>query len=369
MMKNLSVLTVMLRKEFRQFFRNPFLPRLCVMFPLMVMLVMPLVTDMEVKHIGVVMIDNDHSPFSRRLAADINASEYLGLYAVTATYTEALGDVERGHADVIVSIPQGFYNSLSSHTPLTLDLSANAVNATKGAMGLQYLNQVISSALTSDQAGAVSAPVAVSTLNLFNPTLNYRHFMIPALMIMLIVMICGFLPALNIVGEKEKGTIEQINVSPIGQLTFTLGKIIPYWIIGLVVITIGIVIARLVYGLSTQGGLSTIYCATALFIVVMSSMAVILANFSDNMQQVMFVMFFFVMVFILMSGLMTPVQSMPGWAQKVTCVIPPRYYVDIMRATYLRGASMADQLPSFSMLGLFALFLTLVAILSYKKQN
>lgn len=179
----------------------------------------------------------------------------------------------------------------------------------------------------------------------------------------------GFLPALNIVGEKESGTIEQINVSPISQLTFTLGKIIPYWIIGLVVITIGIVIARLVYGLSPQGGLLTIYCATGLFIVVMSSMAVIFANFSDNMQQVMFVMFFFVMVFILMSGLMTPVPSMPRWAQTVTCFIPPRYYVDIMRATYLRGASMADQWASFSMLGLFALLFTIAAILTYRKQN
>ena len=193
--------------------------------------------------------------------------------------------------------------------------------------------------------------------------------MIPALMIMLIVMLCGFLPALNIVGEKETGTIEQINVSPISQLTFTFGKIIPYWIIGLVVISISIVIAWLVYGLIPHGGLTTVYAATALFIIVMSSMAVIFANFSQNMQQVMFVMFFFVMVFILMSGLMTPVQSMPEWAQKITYLIPPRYYVDIMRATYLRGASISDQLFSFLMLATFAVLFAITAILTCKKQN
>ena len=193
--------------------------------------------------------------------------------------------------------------------------------------------------------------------------------MIPALMIMLIVMLCGFLPALNIVGEKETGTIEQINVSPLSQLAFTAGKILPYWIIGLLVITLGIIIARAVYGLSPQGSMLTIYAASMLFIIVMSSMAVIFANFSQNMQQVMFVMFFFVMVFILMSGLMTPIQSMPEWAQKVTYLIPPRFFVEIMRATYLRGASIADQAFSFTMLGLYASLFTLVAIFTYKKQK
>lgn len=365
----MKILFVMLRKEFRQFFHSAFLPKLCVMFPLMVMLVMPLVTNMEVKHAGIVMVDNDHSTFSRAVADDIKASDWLDLYAFASSYPEALEMVEKGEADVILEIPCGFDKSLVKESPLTINISANAVNATKGTMGLQYLQQTIISELSRRGRISPVAGIHVSNLNLFNPTLDYRHFMIPALMIMLIVMLCGFLPALNIVGEKESGTIEQINVSPISQLTFTLGKIVPYWIIGLVVMTIGIIIAWLVYGLIPHGGLPTLYAATILFIIVMSSMAVILANFSQNMQQVMFIMFFFVMLFILMSGLMTPVQSMPEWAQTVTYLIPPRYYVDIMRATYLRGASMADQTFSFSMLGLYAALFATTAILTYKKQN
>lgn len=366
----MRVLLVVLRKEFRQFFRNAFLPKLCIMFPLMVMLVLPLVANLEVKNVGVVVIDRDHSEVSRRIASDISASEYLSLYAESDDYAQAIVMVEQGKADVILEIPWGFYDSLSTGEPMTLNLSANSVNATKGTMGAQYLQQIIMADIMKEGAAAMTEPaISISTLNLFNPTLNYKHFMIPALMIMLIVMLCGFLPALNIVGEKETGTIEQINVTPISQLTFTLGKIVPYWIIGLVVLTIAVIVAWLVYGLSPQGGLLTLYLATGLFIIVMSSMAVVIANFSNNMQQVMFVMFFFVMVFILMSGLMTPVASMPTWAQTVTYGIPPRYYVDIMRATYLRGAGIADQWIWFITLSGFAFVFALVAILTYRKQN
>lgn len=365
----MRILCVMLRKEFRQFFRSSFLPRLCVMFPLMVMLVMPLVTDMEVRHVGVVVVDNDHSPFSRRVETDIRASGWLTLYAVAPDYADALRMVEKGEADVILEIPRGFDKSLTLGSPLTLNISTNSVNATKGTMGMRYLQQIIMDDLLRQVPAATEPSIRVSALNLFNPTLNYRHFMIPALMIMLIVMLCGFLPALNIVGEKETGTIEQVNVSPMSQLTFTLGKIIPYWIIGLVVVTIGMIIAWLVYGLSPSGSIGAIYLATGLFIIVMSSLAVTLANFSQNMQQVMFVMFFFVMVFILMSGLMTPIQSMPSWAERLTFAIPPRYYVDIMRATYLRGATIAEQALSFSMLTAFALLFSLAALLTYRKQS
>lgn len=320
-----------------------------------------------------VIVDLDHSPLSRRIAADVTASEYLNLYSYADSYEQALEIVEQGNSDVILEIPSGYYEALLMGTPLTLNLSANSVNATKGTMGAQYLQAVLTKDVAEyapqGMAAEIKPSVEVSTLNLFNPTLNYKHFMIPALMIMLIVMLCGFLPALNIVGEKETGTIEQINVSPISQLTFTLGKIIPYWIIGLVVLTIAVIVAWLVYGLTPRGGLLTLYSATCLFIIVMSSMAAIFANFSSNMQQVMFVMYFFVMVFILMSGLLTPVASMPVWAQNVTYAIPPRYFVDIMRATYLRGASISDQWQWFAILGAYAFAFAAAAILTYRKQQ
>lgn len=364
----IKIIFVVLRKEWHQFFRNSFLPKLCLIFPLIVMLVIPLVANMDVKNVGVVVVDSDHSLFSRRIAAKINASEYLQLYSMPSNYKEAIRIVEKGNADVILEINAGFYRSVKNHNPQKLRLSANAVNATKGVMGLQYMQQVISSTL--NEIGCVTVQeIEIEEFNLFNPILDYKHFMIPALMIILLIMLTGFLPVLNIVGEKERGTIEQINVSPLSQVTFTLGKVIPYWIIGLVVITIAIIVSALVYDLTPVGNIYVIYLATILFIIIMSGLAMILANFSDNMQQVMFVMFFFVMVFIIMSGLMTPIQSMPEWAQNITYVLPPRYFVDILRSTYLKGATLTDQLFSFAMLSGFALLFLSAAIFTYSKQQ
>ncbi|MCC8176281.1 MAG: ABC transporter permease [Bacteroidales bacterium] len=367
-------LRAILIKELRQLRANPFLPKLILMFPLMVMLVMPLVTSMEVRQVPVVVVDQDHSTISRRIISDINANEYTTLQAVVATRDQAMAMMERDQADVIVEIPRGLGKSIETSHPLTISVSANAVNATQASLGSQYVTQIIAPHVNhpyGPRCHAVPPHGASlpSVTYLFNPTLDYRHFMIPALMIMLLVMLCGFLPALNIVGEKERGTIEQINVSPASQLTFTLGKVIPYWAIGILVLTIAMVIAGLVWNLWPQGSWATIYIASALMIILMSSMAVVIANFSDTMQQAMLVMFFFVMVFILMSGLMTPVESMPDWARRVTYGIPPRYYVDIMRATYLRGATLANQLPQFLALASFAIAFTLAAIVTYRKRT
>ena len=205
--------------------------------------------------------------------------------------------------------------------------------------------------------------------NRYNPTLDYPVYMIPALMIILIIMICGFLPALNLVSEKEAGTIEQINVSPVSRLTFTLSKLIPYWIIGLLVLTLAMVIAWVAYGLVPVGSIWIIYVVTLLFSFVMSGLGVSIANCSSTMQQSMYVMFFFIIIFQLMSGLMTPIDSMPQWAQYITYVIPPRYFIEIMRSVYLKGSMFSELWQDFSMLAVFAVFVCLAAMITYKKQS
>lgn len=210
-------------------------------------------------------------------------------------------------------------------------------------------------------------PVVVE--NRYNPTLDYRHYMIPALMIMLLVMLCGFLPALNLVGEKETGTIEQINVTPVSPVAFTLAKLIPYWIIGMVVLTLAMALAWAVYGLLPAGSFGAVYLAALLFTFVMSGFGVIAANYSSTMQQAMFGMFFFVMIFILMSGLVTPVESMPVWAQWFTHILPPCYFVEIMRSVYLKGATVGDLWGDYAVLTLFALLFGAIATLTYRKRS
>lgn len=367
----MRTLFVLLDKEFRQFFRNPFLPRMVILFPVMVMLVMPWVTTMDIRHIGVAVVDLDRSEASRRIVQKIRASEYFTLDGLSESYAASLEDLEAGRVDAILEVPDGFGESLVGESPARLRIAANGVNATKGSLGTQYLVQTVSSAVAElrDERGLPLATDPVVVENRYNPTLEYRNYMIPALMIMLMIMICGFLPALNLVGEKETGTIEQINVTPVGSFTFTLAKLIPYWIIGLVVLTLAMLLAAVIYGLTPVGSPGCIYLAAIFFIFVMSGFGIIAANFSDTMQQTMFGMFFFVMVFILMSGLITPIASMPEWAQRITWFLPPRYFIDIMRAVYLRGAALADLRFEYGILLLFAVLFNLAAALTYRKRS
>lgn len=235
---------------------------------------------------------------------------------------------------------------------------------------MQYIVQTI--ARTLSELRGEKSPSKLSELvtieNRYNSTLNYRHYMIPALMIILFILICVFLPALSIVGEKESGTIEQINVTPLSRLTFTLAKLLPYWIIGLFVVTVAMLVARLAYGLIPVGSVGAIYLGAILFIFTISGFSLTIANFSETMQQTMFVMFFFIMIFMLMSGLLTPIDSMPFLAQKFTTILPPRYYIEILRSVYLKGTSIVELWINFVALGIFAVIFNLLAAFTYKKQ-
>ncbi len=364
-------LYVLLQKEFIQIARHAFLPKLILAFPIMMMLVLPWVTTMDVKNVGVSIINSDGQSLSRQIVADIKASEYFKVNEEATTYQQALSLLEDSKIDVIVSIPSHFEKNLVTQIPTPIDIAANAVNGTKGSLGSQYMVQTIASSLQNYQAEkGMSSPTEVaSVLNWYNPTLNYKFLMIPALMIMLLVLICGFLPAINIVSEKECGSIEQINVTPVSKLTFTLAKLIPYWIIGIFVLSVAMLIAYWVYGLKPIGSVASIYVGAVLFVLAFSGLGVTIANKSDNIQQTMFVMFFFIMNFILLSGLFTPISSMPQWAQYITYVLPPRYFIEIMRSVYLKGTTLVELWPNLAALGGFALVLNLLAWVTYKKQQ
>ncbi len=361
---------VLIQKEFLQIRRNPFLPRLIILFPIMIMLIMPLVMTMDVRNVNVAVVDLDNTTTSHRIASHIDASEYLTLTTTTNQYHLAMEALEKGTVDIIVQIPRHFERDIAVANAEKISITANAVNATKGGIGMQYIVQTIGRTLKELRCEKNPAEISelVTLENRYNPTLNYRHYMIPALMIILFVLICGFLPALSIVGEKESGTIEQINVTPVSRLTFTLAKLVPYWLIGLFVLTIAMIVAYLVYGLAPSGSIWLIYLGAALFILVISGFSLTIANFSDTMQQTMFVMFFFIMIFMLMSGLLTPIDSMPTWAQRFTLILPPRYFIEILRSVYLKGTTFIDLWPNYLALGIMAILFNTLATITYKKR-
>lgn len=356
----------LLEKEFKQLMRNSFLPRLILLFPCMVMILMPWAMNLEIKNISLNIVDNDHSVTSRRLIDKIAASTYFHLTGLPGSYDEALKNIEVGDADVILEIPKYFERDCTGGSSPHVLIAANAVNGTKGGLGGSYLSNIIQGYATEVVLPARGG-TQLSTLNLFNPNLNYKLFMIPALMVMLLTLICGFLPALNIVGEKEVGTIEQINVTPVSKFTFILAKLLPYWLIGFVVLTICFILAWLLYGITPIGHFLVIYFFAVLFVLAMSGLGLVISNHSATMQQSMFVMWFCMLILILMSGLFTPISSMPEWAQVITVVNPLKYLMQVMRSVYLRGGGIGDLLPELGALLAFALLANIWAVKSFKK--
>lgn len=366
---NTRILKALLRKEISLMRRNPIIPKIILIMPVMVMLVIPLVANLDVKNVNLTVVDNDRSQLSRRIISDIAATDALHIYSVCNSHNEAVLTIENGKADVLLTIPPDYAKNAMEGNGI-VDIEANGVNATKGMLGAKYVLQSIAGTLTGwlPEQGLKMAENNISIINRYNPTLDFRNYMIPALMVVLIIIICGFLPVLNLVSEKESGTIEAMNVTPVGKFTFVLSKLIPFWIVGLLVVTVGMTIGWLVYGLVPQGNIGTIYAATILFSLVMSGLGVSIANKSATMLQSIFVMFAFIIIFQLMGGLFTPIQSMPQWAQWITYAIPPRYFIEIMRSVYLKGETMTDLSSQFIILSCFATTLLAFAAATYKKQ-
>ena len=365
----------LLEKEFKQFFRNSFLPKLVFIFPCVMMIMLPWAANLEIKNMYVSVVDNDHSSLSERLIYKIAASDYFNVEDIASSYEEAMTGIENSKADVILEIPVNFERNIIRGENTHILVAVNAVNGTKGGLGSSYLTAIIkeynSELLSEHPSGArvaLSPTIQVSSRNLFNTYLDYKLFIVPGIMTMLLTLICGFLPALNVVGEKERGTIEQINVTPVSKFTFILAKLLPYWIIGLVVLTICFFLAWLLYDISPMGHFFTIYLYAAIYVFAMSGMGLVISNHSATMQQAMFVMFFFLIVFMLMSGLFTPVASMPEWAQAITIFNPLKYIIQAIRSIYLKGSGFSELFPQLRALVIFAVILNGWAVVSYRKK-
>ena len=324
----------------------------------MLLIVFPWAATLEVQDVRLAIIDQDHSETSRRLIQQIEASRYFRLQHMAVSYEEALQAIEKDQIDIILQIPIDFEKEQILGKPAEVQIAANAINGMKGSLGSSYLAQIINR--QSD---------TTSIRYLYNPHLDYKHYMVPALMTMMLFLICGFLPALNIVSEKENGTIEQINVTPVSKVVFTLSKLIPYWLIGFFVLSIAMLLAWLIYGLVPASSLSTIYIGAGIFIFLVSGVGITISNYSSTLQQAMFVTWFFVIIMLLMSGLFTPVGSMPEWAQSIAAFNPLKYFVEFIRMVYLKGSSLAEVGKPLGCLLGFGILFNAWAVWSYRKQQ
>ncbi len=364
------MLKFLLEKEFKQIFRNAFISRVILILPVIYMLVFPWIVNQEIKNLSLSVVDNDRSTFSERLIHKITASGYFHLFEITASSEDAMESVDAGNADIILEIPKDFEKKLYRSGQTNVMISANAVNGMKGGLGSVYLSGILNdftSELTATQ-GILIQSSKVEPQFKFNPTLDYKAFMIPALFVMLLTLLTGFLPALNIVSEKEMGTTEQLNVTPMNKAIFILAKLIPYWVMGVLILTITMGLTALFYGL-IPGSFATIYLYSIIYILAVSGLGIVISNYSDTMQQAMFVMYFLLLIIILLSGLFSPISSMPEWAQAITALNPLKYFIEVMRAVYLKGSTLKELLPQFFVLCGFAIAFNVWAVLSYKKNQ
>ncbi|HTS44725.1 MAG TPA: ABC transporter permease [Puia sp.] len=372
----MRTLKFLLQKELRQISRDPAIFRILFIMPMVQLLILPLAADYEIKNINLGVIDLDHSAYSRTMINKITSSGYFQLKDYSASFHDALRSIESDKTDLVLELPPHFESTLVKENEATLFIAVNAINGIKAGLGSSYIQSIIQDYNQNVRTEWIQFPrfndmptIDVTSSNWYNPNMNYRVYMVPGILVMLLTMIGSSFASNNIVREKELGTIEQINVSPIKKWEFILGKLIPFWILALTVLTIGLTIARLVYGIIPQGHYLTIYLFASIYLMAILGLGLLMSTYAQTQQQSMLVSFFVTMIFNLLSGLYTPIESMPSWAQWIARFNPVSYFIEVMRLVVLKGSGLADIKYHILATLAFAVFFNGWAIFNYKKRS
>ncbi|MBL7818105.1 MAG: ABC transporter permease [Saprospiraceae bacterium] len=373
----MRTLRYLLQKEFIQISRDPAILRIVFMMPIMQLIILPFAADYEVKNINLSVVDHDHSSYSRRLIDKMTASGYFRLTDYALSYEKAMKSIEHDKSDLVLVIPAYFERDLVRESGAKVQLAVNAVNGVKGGLAGAYAANIIRDVnadirldwLPPQKINPSVSSIEITSSYWYNPHMNYKLFMVPGILVILVTMVGAFLSALNIVREKEIGTIEQLNVTPIAKWQFLLGKLIPFWIIGLVVLTIGLGTARLIFGIEPVGSVFLILAYAAVYLLAFLGWGLLISTFVDTQQQAMFISFFFMMIFIMLGGLYTNIDSMPEWAKIVSKFNPASYFIEAIRMIVLKGSGFNDIKDHFVKMAGFAVFFNLYAIWNYRKRS
>ncbi len=343
------------------------------LLPVIQLVILSNAATYEIQDIRMVAIDKDNSPMSHRLLSKLNGSPYFKLLQVTNNTKVGTEALNNGIADIVLEIPHRMEKNVTSNIPVKLQLSVNAIDGVKAGLASGYMQAIIveygKGIIMLNPPSSLSGGVVTQTSNWFNESLDYKTFMVPGILVLLVTMIGTFLTAMNIVREKELGTMEQLNVSPIKKHHFIIGKLFPFLVLGLLELFIGLVVAKLVFNTPFLGSLFIVFLFAILYLMVVLGIGLLISTITETQQQAMFISWFFMVIFILMSGLFTPIESMPVWAQKITLFNPVRYFIEIMRMVMLKGSGFGDVGRHFLILGIYALVINGLAIWQYRKTS
>jgi len=372
----MRALRFLMQKEFRQMFRDKGFTGRLFIAPAIQLILLPMAANYTIKNINIAIVDHDHSIESQRLSNKILSSGYFKLANYTDYNSKASTLIENDKADLVLEIPEKFEKNLIREGSQKIAIEVNAINGVKASIGFGYLSSIIADynnnlrmQWIAPQETSPTPTIDVVPSYWYNPTLTYYIYMVPAILVSLITGIAGLSAAFNIVKEKEMGTIEQINVTPIKKYEFILGKLLPFLAVGTVVFSFGLLFSWVIYGIQPLGNIAVLYLFMYVFLFAILGFGLLISTYSQTQQQANSIMFLFMMIFNMMSGLYTPIDSMPGWAQFASHLFPISYFIEVMRMVVIKGSGIHDIRFHILFVFLIGLVLNTWAILNYRKTT
>jgi ABC-2 type transport system permease protein len=346
-----------------------------IVMPLVQLLLLSNVATFAIRQSPVYVVDFDRTSTSRGLVSRLSSSGLFDIVGQSASPAMADDAMLRGDVTLVLTIPNDFEASLTRENRAPLHIDVNAEKGSAAGIVQSYVAQILeaySNEIASDR-GVAPAPrvgrIETVMRGRFNPTLDYKHYMVPGILVALVTMIGTLLTAQNIAREKEMGTLEQLNVTPITKAQFITAKLLPFWVLALLDLALGLIVARYVFSVPIRGSLILLFGSAAVYLVVALAIGLWISTMVETQQQAMFVCFFILMIYLLMSGLFTPVDSMPHWVQLLSELNPVRHFVTITRAILMKGAGLAEIARPLGILAVYGALVLGLSIRQYSKRT
>ena len=329
----------LLRKEFRQVRRDRVMLVQILAIPLVQLLVLANAATFEIRDSRMFIVDESRGSDSRALARRFAASDYFSIDGVSSSTRPANERMMAGDVALILHLPADFDRDRGRGEIASVQIVTSAEDGAAAGIVASYAQTIVA----DFAAGSTRRGVEIRTRGWYNEELNYQQHMVPGILVVLVTIIGTLLTSMNIVREKEIGTLEQLNATPLRRSEFIAGKLLPFWILALLELAFGLIVARLVFDIPMRGSLALLFGAGGIYLVVALGVGLWISTVTETQQQAMFVTYFFLMINLFMSGLFTPIASMPGWGRAAAELIPLKHFIEIARAVLVKGAG-ADAL-------------------------
>ena len=365
-------LLALVRKEFLQLSRDRVTLRMIVLIPVMQTIIFGFAIDYDVKRLPTIVLDEDRSFESRELVAKLTASDYFRIMGDVSSLAEIERELDGARASVGLVIDRDYGKNLRSGAPARALLVVNASDTVVSSEAMAVAGGVatqLSVATLSRQSGAAAGalPVDLRVRAWYNPDLKTSTFIVPGLIAILLTFTLIQFTAMGIVRERERGTLEQLQVTPFTRLELILGKILPFLLIGLFQLTLVLVLMRFVFAIPIAGSLTGLYAVGLVFIAAVLGLGMLVSTIAKTQMQAMQMSFFFLLPFVFLSGYVFPIDGMPPAFRLVTYLIPARYFIEVIRGIVLRGASLADLWEPVAALVVYTIVIIGVAVFRFRK--